>query len=146
MQCRISSPVPPFQNPSTDQAINATLKWKFLMINVVFYICWLPNLICGITLWTSWHTLSQQFILALWYTMAILNPLQAFFNTLVYRRWQPLVRNAFLTQSHLASQRTIRRSTDRAYHASPTTERSPLLQQPHEGLIRKPTAPPFHQL
>lgn len=109
------------------------------MINLVFYICWLPNLICGITLWTMWHALPERFLISIWYIMAIINPLQAFFNTLVYRKWQPnsstAMSTTYLHQSML--QRAFRSATN------PLDERAPLLQPPKN---RKPTAPPFHQL
>ncbi|XP_063596458.1 G-protein coupled receptor 143-like [Penaeus indicus] len=64
------------------------LRKKFLLINGVFYLCWLPNIINGIVLWTSWNNLPKAFIITVWYLMAILNPLQAVFNSMVYRSWE----------------------------------------------------------
>ncbi|XP_063596640.1 G-protein coupled receptor 143-like [Penaeus indicus] len=64
------------------------LRKKFLLINGVFYLCWLPNIINGIVLWTSWNNLPKTFIITVWYLMAILNPLQAVFNSMVYRSWE----------------------------------------------------------
>ncbi|KAK8400866.1 hypothetical protein O3P69_002553 [Scylla paramamosain] len=63
------------------------LKRKFLAINGVFYLCWLPNVLNGIILWTAWDHLPKSVILVVWYLMAVLNPLQAVFNSMVYRRW-----------------------------------------------------------
>ncbi|XP_037779562.1 G-protein coupled receptor 143-like [Penaeus monodon] len=64
------------------------LRKKFFLINGVFYLCWLPNIINGIVLWTSWNNLPKAFIITVWYLMAILNPLQAVFNSMVYRSWE----------------------------------------------------------
>lgn len=86
------------------------------MINVVFYICWMPNLICGLILWTSWHNLPDRFISVIWYMMAILNPLQAFFNVFLYRKWQP-------------GTSSVRRTNPQQLN-----ERSPLLLLPGKNL------------
>ncbi|XP_043272094.1 G-protein coupled receptor 143-like [Venturia canescens] len=64
-----------------------TIKLKFALTNIVYYVCWVPNLINGILLWTLWFQLPIKVIITLWYIMAVTNPLQAFFNSLVYRRW-----------------------------------------------------------
>jgi len=61
------------------------VKIKFLLIILSFYVCWLPNLINGVIIWSSWDELPRNFMLTIWYTMAVLNPLQAFFNSMVYR-------------------------------------------------------------
>ena len=63
------------------------IKVKFALTNIVYYVCWLPNLINGILLWTLWFHLPAKAIITLWYIMAVTNPLQAFFNALVYQRW-----------------------------------------------------------
>nr|XP_003707455.2 PREDICTED: G-protein coupled receptor 143-like [Megachile rotundata] len=63
------------------------IKLKFALTNIVYYVCWLPNLINGILLWTLWFQLPVKAIITLWYIMAVTNPLQAFFNALVYQRW-----------------------------------------------------------
>lgn len=64
-----------------------SLKLKFFCINFVFYICWLPNIVNAILLWTLWNDLPRNFILFDWYLMAIVNPLQALMNAMVYRKW-----------------------------------------------------------
>ncbi|KAK7068804.1 hypothetical protein SK128_003852 [Halocaridina rubra] len=71
----------------TERRVVDGLRKKFFFINGVFYLCWLPNIINGIVLWTSWDNLPRTFILVVWYLMAVLNPLQAVFNCMVYRAW-----------------------------------------------------------
>ncbi|XP_035708799.1 G-protein coupled receptor 143 isoform X2 [Folsomia candida] len=63
------------------------LKLKFLCINLVFYLCWIPNIINGFMLWILWGDLPKGFVLFDWYLMATFNPLQACFNAMVYRKW-----------------------------------------------------------
>ena len=75
------------QITSSERALMDKFKAKFSMINLVFYVCWLPNLVNGIILWTMWFDLPIKVIIATWYMMAITNPLQAFLNCLVYRKW-----------------------------------------------------------
>ncbi|GFT46666.1 g-protein coupled receptor 143 [Nephila pilipes] len=65
----------------------ATLKEKFFCIVLVFYVCWLPNVLNGIMLWGFWDGLPRKFIIGLWYVMAVVNPLQAVLNSLVYKGW-----------------------------------------------------------
>uniref|UniRef100_A0A8D8SLS7 G-protein coupled receptor 143 n=1 Tax=Cacopsylla melanoneura TaxID=428564 RepID=A0A8D8SLS7_9HEMI len=62
------------------------IRLRFSLIILVFYVCWLPNLINGVILWTMWYDIPKDLELTLWYIMAVVNPLQAFFNSLVYRR------------------------------------------------------------
>lgn len=132
------------------------------MINIVFYICWLPNLICGVTLWTSWHRLPQKLMLSIWYLMAIVNPLQAFFNTLVYRKWQASPNATNITNTTTTTTTTttypqdssglLQRVFRTATRANPgggglLGERAPLLQPATS--FNKASAPPpptFHQL
>ncbi|XP_067121077.1 G-protein coupled receptor 143-like [Centruroides vittatus] len=69
------------------------LKMKFSHIVIVFYVCWLPNIISNFILWSEWKRLHEWhvdlrgFIIGLWYFMAIVNPLQAVLNSVVYRGW-----------------------------------------------------------
>ena len=44
-------------------------KVKFGVINIVFYMCWLPNLVNGVILWTQWYNLPRETMYALWYFM-----------------------------------------------------------------------------
>lgn len=46
-----------------------TLRRKFLMINIVFYICWLPNMLNGIILWSDWENLPKITLYVIWYLM-----------------------------------------------------------------------------
>lgn len=45
------------------------IRLKFALINLVYYVCWLPNLINGILLWTLWFKLPVKTVIALWYMM-----------------------------------------------------------------------------
>ncbi|GIY22944.1 g-protein coupled receptor 143 [Caerostris extrusa] len=65
----------------------AALKEKFFCIVLVFYVCWLPNVLNGILLWGFWETLPRKVLVGLWYVMAVVNPLQAILNSLVYKGW-----------------------------------------------------------
>lgn len=48
------------------------VRLKFALINLVYYICWIPNLINGILLWTLWFKLPIMAIITLWYIMVCL--------------------------------------------------------------------------
>lgn len=76
-----------FQVTSHEREVMSRFKWKFGLINIVFYICWLPNLVGGFILWTVWGSVPENIMVFIWYTMAATNPLQAFLNAFVYRRW-----------------------------------------------------------
>lgn len=45
------------------------IKLKFGLIILAYYICWLPNLINSILLWTQWPNLPKTVVLTLWYVM-----------------------------------------------------------------------------
>lgn len=104
------------QMTGRERKLLQTIRLKFALTNLVYYICWTPNLINGILLWTLWFQLPIKAIIILWYIMvcsqrfsrlwdayvnvewdfkskflsnrqAVTNPLQAFFNALVYQRW-----------------------------------------------------------
>jgi len=45
------------------------IKTKFLFIITTFYICWLPNLICGVLIWSVWLELPENALVSLWYIM-----------------------------------------------------------------------------
>ncbi|XP_043224462.1 uncharacterized protein LOC122382759 isoform X1 [Amphibalanus amphitrite] len=63
------------------------LRFKFVCIIVAFYLCWLPNLVNGVLLWSTWPQVPVQPVVVIWYFMAVLNPLQAVLNSLLYRSW-----------------------------------------------------------
>jgi len=44
-------------------------KQRFALINLGFYLCWAPNLINAIIVWTSWDNLPNGVMLILWYLM-----------------------------------------------------------------------------
>ncbi|XP_022085774.1 G-protein coupled receptor 143-like isoform X2 [Acanthaster planci] len=76
-----------------ERQIQSQVQRKFLFIILVFTFCWLPNVINGCillnnlaTYQTSWHTFGP-FHAVVWSTMAVMNPLQAFLNALIY--WGP---------------------------------------------------------
>lgn len=46
-----------------------TIRIKFALINAAFYVCWIPNLISGLLLWTLWWHLPVHFIIIVWYIM-----------------------------------------------------------------------------
>ncbi|XP_032688403.1 G-protein coupled receptor 143-like [Odontomachus brunneus] len=75
------------QMTGRERKLLQTIRLKFALTNLVYYMCWTPNLINGILLWTLWFQLPIKAIIILWYIMAVTNPLQAFFNALVYQRW-----------------------------------------------------------
>ncbi|CAH2086385.1 unnamed protein product [Euphydryas editha] len=81
--------LPLAQFTSKERRVVDTLRLKFFLINAVFYICWLPNLINGILVWTMWFNMPVKVIIIVWYIMAFLNPMQALLNAMVYRKWTP---------------------------------------------------------
>lgn len=79
--------LPLAQFTSKERRVVNTLRLKFFFINLVFYLCWLPNLINGILVWTMWFNMPVKVIIGIWYIMAMMNPMQALLNALVYRKW-----------------------------------------------------------
>ncbi|XP_045491369.1 G-protein coupled receptor 143-like [Colias croceus] len=79
--------LPLAQFTSKERRVVDALRLKFFLINVVFYVCWLPNLINGILIWTMWFNMPVKVIITIWYIMALMNPLQALLNAMVYRKW-----------------------------------------------------------
>lgn len=75
------------QYTNNERQIHDMFKIKFSLINLIFFVCWLPNVINAILMWTMWFHLPVRVVIISWYVMAVLNPLQAFFNALVYRKW-----------------------------------------------------------
>lgn len=57
------------QFTTRERDILDAIKIKFSVINIVFYICWLPNLLNGILLWTLWFHLPDRWIITIWYVM-----------------------------------------------------------------------------
>jgi Ocular albinism type 1 protein len=75
------------QFTNNERQILDMFKIKFSLINTIFFICWMPNIINAVLMWTMWFHLPVRVIIGSWYVIAILNPLQAFLNVLVYRQW-----------------------------------------------------------
>lgn len=46
-----------------------TIKIKFSLINLVFYVCWVPNLLNGMLLWSLWFHLPVKITITVWYIM-----------------------------------------------------------------------------
>ena len=75
------------QFTNKERNILDVFRIKFSLINVIFYICWMPNVVNAFIIWTMWFDLPVKLVIFTWYLMAITNPLQAFLNVLVYRQW-----------------------------------------------------------
>lgn len=52
-----------------ERAIIDAVKVKFGLILLVFYICWLPNLVNSVLLWTEWTDLPTEIVSYLLYAM-----------------------------------------------------------------------------
>lgn len=70
------------QYTNRERSILHAFRVKFMLIIIIFYLCWLPNLINGIVPQRNHHLLN-----IIRYFIDTMNPLQAFFNMLVYRKW-----------------------------------------------------------
>lgn len=57
------------QFTSKEREIMDSIKMKFSLINLVFYICWIPNLINGLLIWILWFRIPLRVIIVLWYIM-----------------------------------------------------------------------------
>lgn len=57
------------QMTSRERKLLQTIRLKFALTNLVYYMCWTPNLINGILLWTLWFQLPIKAIIILWYIM-----------------------------------------------------------------------------
>ncbi|CAO1420130.1 unnamed protein product [Diamesa serratosioi] len=123
------------QMTNNERRIQKVFKIKFSLINIIFYICWLPNVINGLLLWIFWFHLPVKVIIVSWYLEAILNPLQAFFNALVYRKWTNKI-NCFSTLK-IFIQNKFKINENKV--AQRPTELSPLLHNPNESHSRPRT-------
>lgn len=61
------------QMTGRERRLIQTVRLKFALINLVYYVCWIPNLINGILLWTFWFKLPIKAIITLWYIMVCLD-------------------------------------------------------------------------
>ena len=85
-------------------------------------------------MWTLWSQISKtstvgHIVEINWYIIAILNPLQAFLNIFVYRKWSENVNLNFGTLRKWCSAKFKRRNGI-TYTSQVISERSPLLRLP----------------
>lgn len=112
------------QYTNNERQIHDMFKFKFSLINLIFFVCWLPNIINAILMWTMWFHLPVRIIIISWYIMAVLNPLQAFLNALVYRKWNNKI-NCCITFRNCLT----KRFRGNVINAQPSlNEASPLLR------------------
>lgn len=57
------------QFTNKERQIVDVIKLKFLLINFSFYLCWLPNLVNGILIWSFKFSPHGEIIVMLWYLM-----------------------------------------------------------------------------
>lgn len=57
------------QMTNRERKLVQTVRLKFALINITYYICWIPNIINGILLWTLWFELPVKLIITLWFIM-----------------------------------------------------------------------------
>ncbi|XP_062390610.1 G-protein coupled receptor 143 [Sardina pilchardus] len=79
-----------------ERRLGTEIKIRFFKIMLVFFICWLPNLINESLLFylemqedIEANSLKniRNTVLITWFIMAILNPMQGFLNTLAFHGW-----------------------------------------------------------
>jgi len=58
-------------------------KQRFALINLAFYLCWAPNLINAIIVWTSWNNLPNGVMLTLWYLMVSMTTYMFIINKII---------------------------------------------------------------
>lgn len=52
-----------------ERGVITSVRLRFGLINLAFYVCWLPNLINGIIIWVAWYNLPAKLLITLWYMM-----------------------------------------------------------------------------
>ncbi|KAK2154468.1 hypothetical protein LSH36_268g00026 [Paralvinella palmiformis] len=67
-----------------ERHIMSSINEKFFLVIVIFYICWLPNILNGV-LMIFHQSITLGVFIGLWQFMALMNPVQALLNVLVYR-------------------------------------------------------------
>jgi len=67
-----------------ERNIMKQVKAKFFLLMLVFFICWFPNIINGVFMLMG-ESLPKSIHLAMYQFMAVVNPMQAFLNCLVYK-------------------------------------------------------------
>lgn len=75
------------QFTSRERDIIDAVKLKFSVINIVFYICWVPNLVNGILLWTLWFHLPATCVIVIWYIMVSPYMKMFVYCKMLFRLW-----------------------------------------------------------
>lgn len=57
------------QYTNRERLIVDMIKIKFSLINVAFYVCWLPNIINAILIFSSWNMFPKRVVISIWYIM-----------------------------------------------------------------------------
>ncbi|XP_023289863.1 G-protein coupled receptor 143 isoform X1 [Orussus abietinus] len=57
------------QMTGRERKLVQAIRLKFALTNLVYYICWVPNIVNGILLWTLWFQLPIKVIISVWYIM-----------------------------------------------------------------------------
>lgn len=116
------------QYTNNERQVHDLFKIKFSLINIIFYVCWLPNILNAIFIWSMWSRLSRdpfaKIVVFNWYIIAVLNPLQAFFNAFVYRKWNEKLYGCCWIKNCISRWCESRRN----YTTQVITESTPLLQ------------------
>ncbi|XP_061419704.1 G-protein coupled receptor 143 [Lethenteron reissneri] len=80
-----------------ERRLECQLRTHFFKIMLVFFICWIPNIINEALLFVQELSLGlgekanrdiKNTVFITWYMMGILNPLQGFLNSLAYQGWK----------------------------------------------------------
>lgn len=125
------------QYTNNERQIHDLFKIKFSLIIVIFYICWFPNVINAILMWTMWPQLSFRntighIVIFNWYIIAVVNPLQAFFNAFIYRKWGEKIFGCCWIKDCFLRCWGSDRGVNRTTHL--ISEGTPLLQSTSTGL------------
>ncbi|CAI9744178.1 G-protein coupled receptor 143-like isoform X1 [Octopus vulgaris] len=83
-----------------EQVIVQSAKVKFTMIIFVFIACWFPNVVNAILDAVPINESVQNAMWAMWVLKAIMNPLQALLNSVVFRGWPRHYCNCLSQQQH----------------------------------------------
>ncbi|XP_070506335.1 G-protein coupled receptor 143-like [Chironomus tepperi] len=125
------------QYTNNERQIHDLFKIKFSLIIIIFYFCWFPNVINAILMWTMWPELSfrntiGRIVVYNWYIIAVVNPLQAFFNAFIYRKWsEKLIGCCWIKDCFLRCWESGR-GVNHTTHV--ISEATPLLQSTSTGL------------
>lgn len=57
------------QYTNAERYIVDNIRIKFGLINLTFFVCWLPNIANAIIIFLNWDDFPERVIIALWYLM-----------------------------------------------------------------------------